>query len=97
MTTEGNDLGEQCSGPLVLLAATDRMKVAVLQARCPRAGSRLEGQPAGQGSPAPVLHPMLSHCWSLLPRHGPYPVPRLRALLGSMQSTHAWPVALGSD
>lgn len=97
MTTEGSDLGEPCSGPLVLLAATGWMKVAVLQARCPRAGSRLERRPAGQGSPGPVLHPMFSHCWSLLPSHAPHPVPRLWALLSSMRSTRAWPVALDPD
>ena len=97
MTTEGSDLGEQCSGPLVLPAATGQMKVAVLQARCPKAGSKLERQPAGQGSPGPVLHPMLSHCWSLLPNRAPHPVPRLRALLSSVRSTRAWPVALGPD
>lgn len=94
MTTEGSDLGEQCSGPLVLPAAIGPMTVAVLQARCPRVGSRLERQPAGQGSPGPVLHPMLYNCWSLLPSHTPYPVPRLQAPLGSMRSTHAWSVAL---
>ena len=95
MTTEGSDLGKQCSGPLVLPAATGQMKVAVLQARCPKAGSRLERQPAGQGSPGPVLHPMLSHCWSLLPNRAPNP--RLRAPLSSVRSTRAWPVALGPD